>query len=288
VSSGESNFSYSLIFVLLSNLLFNFRNVASKNILNSPLLQDPTALFYLINIIGSFIGLPFMLLELTNTSLLFGDLWSAGFYHFMYNWCSFLLLSRLPVLSHAIGNVMKRAFVIIFAIIFYNSPLLPTTAIGVALSIGGSILYTYITAKRDSQPTTEATSRLVRWFVVLSICMLLVPYLPSKQPPSESETGENWLPIHSDEKLPTQEYNKFGFNLPHFVLFWTRAEHSFPPRLEKSIESILYHHKNATVTLYASYLDEKVPLANLSREYPNQIIVERIDVLYDKSSVNHH
>jgi drug/metabolite transporter (DMT)-like permease len=283
VSSRESDVTYSLLFILLSNLLFNFRNVASKNLLHSTILQDPTALFYLINLIGSCICLPFMFLEL-NASLFSLELCSAGVFHFLYNWCSFLLIVPLSALSHAIGNVMKRAVVVILAILFYNSSMFPTTVIGIALCIGGSVLYTH-----TSKDTTKAPPSRAMWAVVVfSLCMLLVPFVSQPLP---SNTRENKTQNEKYFTEPPQntlqapivttvfQNTNAEQNQPHFILFWTRAENNFPARLEKSIESILYHHRNAIVTLYASYLDGQVPLTELSKQFPNQIKIERIEVL---------
>ena len=307
VSSGEAEISASLLFVFISNVFFSYRNVSIKNLINISEIQDPTTLMYRMCFIGTIVSFPALSFEASTLilSLNTSNLYFSGIFYFLYDSCSFLLLFYITVLSHSIGSVMKRVVVISLAIIFYHSKILPTTIVGITLCIVGSFLYTYISKSKDEQ--RAKISRVVYLTVLISFFSLtthffvlnphhrhiefskndtsippiVIPTQPPTSPPIPQTPSPTPQKIQEASSFapatfrPLQEHPSNSF-----FLFWTRSEYEFPPRLEKTIESILFHHKTSTVTLYASYLDGQMPLQKLQKMFPGQVIVERIEIQY--------
>ena len=280
VSYGESKITYTLLFSMLSNVAFSFRNVAGKKVMVSSF-QDPTILFYGINIIGTIALIPIILFSQENTSV-FGDinLWSSGLFHFLYNWCSFLLLSRLHVLSHALGNVMKRAFIITVGIVLYHADVNVPTILGIIFCIGGSLLYNYVGNAVKSNNLSSRLSLFNNLFSLASILSVLLLFSASSSSSASGGFANNYLSTSSflsptSNKLVLSELPKDN---NHFMIIWTRLEQQIPVRIEKCVESILYHHKDALITVYASYIETQEPLKALVAEYPFQIQIKPIDV----------
>ncbi|KAL0354134.1 UNVERIFIED_CONTAM: Glucose-6-phosphate/phosphate translocator 2, chloroplastic [Sesamum angustifolium] len=65
------------------------------------------------------------------------------FYH-LYNQVSYMSLNEISPLTFSIGNTMKRISVIVASIIIFNTPLQPITALGAAIAISGTFLYSQI------------------------------------------------------------------------------------------------------------------------------------------------
>lgn len=73
-------------------------------------------------------------------------LFSTGLAYYAYNAIAFKLLGKLDVVSHAVGNLGKRIFVIGFSVVFFHNPLTMRAAIGASMAIAGSGLYSYVKA----------------------------------------------------------------------------------------------------------------------------------------------
>lgn len=75
------------------------------------------------------------------------DRWVAAqsvFYH-LYNQVSYMSLDEISPLTFSIGNTMKRISVIVSSIIIFHTPVQPINALGAAVAILGTFLYSQVT-----------------------------------------------------------------------------------------------------------------------------------------------
>lgn len=72
--------------------------------------------------------------------------WMAAqsvFYH-LYNQVSYMSLDEISPLTFSIGNTMKRISVIVSSIIIFHTPVQPVNALGAAIAIFGTFLYSQV------------------------------------------------------------------------------------------------------------------------------------------------
>lgn len=72
--------------------------------------------------------------------------WMAAqsvFYH-LYNQVSYMSLDEISPLTFSIGNTMKRISVIVSSIIIFRTPVQPVNALGAAIAILGTFLYSQV------------------------------------------------------------------------------------------------------------------------------------------------
>lgn len=67
------------------------------------------------------------------------------FYH-LYNQVSYMSLDEISPLTFSIGNTMKRISVIVSSIIIFHTPVQPINALGAAIAILGTFLYSQVFA----------------------------------------------------------------------------------------------------------------------------------------------
>ena len=75
--------------------------------------------------------------------------WMAAqsvFYH-LYNQVSYMSLDEISPLTFSIGNTMKRISVIVSSIIIFHTPVQPVNALGAAIAILGTFLYSQVTPR---------------------------------------------------------------------------------------------------------------------------------------------
>lgn len=65
------------------------------------------------------------------------------FYH-LYNQVSYMSLDQISPLTFSIGNTMKRISVIVASIIIFHTPVQPVNALGAAIAILGTFLYSQV------------------------------------------------------------------------------------------------------------------------------------------------
>lgn len=65
------------------------------------------------------------------------------FYH-LYNQVSYMSLDEISPLTFSIGNTMKRISVIVSSIIIFRTPVQPVNALGAAIAILGTFLYSQV------------------------------------------------------------------------------------------------------------------------------------------------
>lgn len=65
------------------------------------------------------------------------------FYH-LYNQVSYMSLDQISPLTFSIGNTMKRISVIVSSIIIFHTPVQPINALGAAIAILGTFIYSQV------------------------------------------------------------------------------------------------------------------------------------------------
>ena len=65
----------------------------------------------------------------------------SGIFHYLNNEVMYLVLSNVHPITLAVGNTMKRVFIIVASVIVFSTPVSLQTAIGSAIGIGGVLLY---------------------------------------------------------------------------------------------------------------------------------------------------
>ena len=79
-------------------------------------------------------------------ALIFPCRWVAAqsvFYH-LYNQVSYMSLDEISPLTFSIGNTMKRISVIVSSIIIFHTPVQPINALGAAIAVLGTFLYSQV------------------------------------------------------------------------------------------------------------------------------------------------
>lgn len=72
---------------------------------------------------------------------------SGVFYH-LYNQSSYQALDEISPLTFSVGNTMKRVVVIVSTVLVFRNPVRPLNALGSAIAIFGTFLYSQATAKK--------------------------------------------------------------------------------------------------------------------------------------------
>ena len=67
-----------------------------------------------------------------------------GIAFFLYLFCSFTLLARIPVMTHTVANSMRRPFNVVAAVYLLGENLGRTKALGIALACAGATSYSLI------------------------------------------------------------------------------------------------------------------------------------------------
>ncbi|THU53474.1 hypothetical protein C4D60_Mb10t14810 [Musa balbisiana] len=163
-SLTELSFNWTgFISAMISNISFTYRSIYSKKAMID---MDSTNVYAYISIIALFVCIPPAILlegpqlmqhgfkdaigKVGMTKFLSDLFWVGMFYH-LYNQLAANTLERVAPLTHAVGNVLKRVFVIGFSIIVFGNKISTQTGIGTCIAIGGVALYSYIKAKMEEE-----------------------------------------------------------------------------------------------------------------------------------------
>ncbi|XP_002523987.2 xylulose 5-phosphate/phosphate translocator, chloroplastic [Ricinus communis] len=158
---------------LISNVGFVFRNIYSKKSLQSFKEVNGLNLYGWISIISLIYLLPVAVfvegsqwiqgyhkaIEAVGRSSTF-YIWvllSGIFYH-LYNQSSYQALDDISPLTFSVGNTMKRVVVIVSTVLVFRNPVRPLNAVGSAIAILGTFLYSQVTAKKASKTEGEKQS----------------------------------------------------------------------------------------------------------------------------------
>ncbi|XP_057428475.1 glucose-6-phosphate/phosphate translocator 1, chloroplastic-like [Lotus japonicus] len=139
---------------MISNLAFVFRNIFSKKGMKGKSVSGMNY-YACLSILSLAILTPFAI------AVEGPQMWAAGwqtavsqvgpqlvwwvaaqsvFYH-LYNQVSYMSLDEISPLTFSIGNTMKRISVIVSSIIIFQTPVQPVNALGAAIAVFGTFLY---------------------------------------------------------------------------------------------------------------------------------------------------
>ncbi|RLN04218.1 glucose-6-phosphate/phosphate translocator 2, chloroplastic-like [Panicum miliaceum] len=142
---------------MISNLAFVFRNIFSKKGMKGKSVSGMNY-YACLSIMSLVILTPFAI------AMEGPQMWAAGwqkalaevgpnviwwvaaqsvFYH-LYNQVSYMSLDQISPLTFSIGNTMKRISVIVSSIIIFHTPVRPVNALGAAIAILGTFLYSQL------------------------------------------------------------------------------------------------------------------------------------------------
>lgn len=158
----ERSFSWLAFWTAMgSNLAFALRAVVSKTALDASdgeLGENLTSvnLFGIVTIFAFIQSIPLFLL---GEGLSFLDLWKkalaasstqldlvrglvlSGLFHYLNNEVMYLALSNVHPVTLAVGNTMKRVFIVVASVLVFRNPISVQAAIGSVIGIGGVLLY---------------------------------------------------------------------------------------------------------------------------------------------------
>ncbi|XP_008778019.1 glucose-6-phosphate/phosphate translocator 2, chloroplastic-like [Phoenix dactylifera] len=151
----ELNFNMTgFMGAMISNLAFVFRNIFSKRGMKGKSVSGMNY-YACLSLLSLFILIPFAV------AVEGPQMWAAGwenalsqigpqfvwwiaaqsvFYH-LYNQVSYMSLDEISPLTFSIGNTMKRISVIVSSIIIFHTPVQPINALGAAIAVLGTFLY---------------------------------------------------------------------------------------------------------------------------------------------------
>ncbi|XVE80339.1 hypothetical protein DITRI_Ditri14bG0132000 [Diplodiscus trichospermus] len=151
----ELNFNMTgFMGAMISNLAFVFRNIFSKKGMKGKSVSGMNY-YACLSVLSLVILTPFAI------AVEGPQMWAAGwqntlsqigpqfiwwvaaqsiFYH-LYNQVSYMSLDEISPLTFSIGNTMKRISVIVSSIIIFHTPVQPINALGAAVAILGTFLY---------------------------------------------------------------------------------------------------------------------------------------------------
>lgn len=148
---------------MISNISFTYRSIYSKKAMTG---MDSTNVYAYISIIALLFCLPPAILiegpklmqygfrdaiaKVGMVKFVFDLFWIGMFYH-LYNQIATNTLERVAPLTHAVGNVLKRVFVIGFSIIVFGNRISTQTGIGTAIAIAGVAMYSLIKANIEEK-----------------------------------------------------------------------------------------------------------------------------------------
>ncbi|GMH00682.1 hypothetical protein Nepgr_002521 [Nepenthes gracilis] len=155
---------------LISNVGFVLRNIYSKKSLQSFKEVDGLNLYGWISIVSLIYLFPVAIfvegsqwlqgyhraVEAIGKPMTF-YIWvllSGVFYH-LYNQSSYQALDEISPLTFSVGNTMKRVVVIVSSVIVFRNAVRPLNALGTAIAVLGTFLYSQATAAQKLKKTTN-------------------------------------------------------------------------------------------------------------------------------------
>ncbi|CAK9320938.1 unnamed protein product [Citrullus colocynthis] len=139
---------------MVSNLAFVFRNIFSKKGMKGKSVSGMNY-YACLSLLSLLILTPFAIVvegpklwaegfQKALSQIGPNFIWWLGaqsmFYH-LYNQVSYMSLDQISPLTFSVGNTMKRIFVIVSSIIIFHTPIRSVNAIGAAIAILGTFLY---------------------------------------------------------------------------------------------------------------------------------------------------
>uniref|UniRef100_A0A1J3DYI9 Triose phosphate/phosphate translocator, chloroplastic n=1 Tax=Noccaea caerulescens TaxID=107243 RepID=A0A1J3DYI9_NOCCA len=170
-SLTELSFNWlGFISAMISNISFTYRSIFSKKAMTD---MDSTNVYAYISIIALFVCIPPAIIVEGPQLLKHGfsdaiakvgmtkfvsDLFWVGMFYHLYNQLATNTLERVAPLTHAVGNVLKRVFVIGFSIVIFGNKISTQTGIGTGIAIAGVAIYSVIKAKIEEDKRKGKTA----------------------------------------------------------------------------------------------------------------------------------
>ncbi|KAL8031353.1 hypothetical protein ABFX02_13G018800 [Erythranthe guttata] len=155
-AATELNFNLTgFMGAMLSNLAFVFRNIFSKRGMMKGKSVGGMNYYACLSMLSLLIVTPFAIavegphlwavgwqnaLSQIGPNFIWWVVAQSVFYH-LYNQVSYMSLNEISPLTFSIGNTMKRISVIVVSIFIFQTPLQPINALGAAIAISGTFLY---------------------------------------------------------------------------------------------------------------------------------------------------
>ncbi|KAL5553647.1 hypothetical protein UlMin_041048 [Ulmus minor] len=171
-SLTELSFNWlGFVSAMISNIAFTYRSIYSKKAMTG---MDSTNVYAYISIIALLVCLPPALIIEGPKLMQYGfkdaiakvglvkflsDLFWIGMFYHLYNQLATNTLERVAPLTHAVGNVLKRVFVIGFSIVVFGNKISTQTGIGTAIAIAGVAMYSLIKANMEEQKRKAAATK---------------------------------------------------------------------------------------------------------------------------------
>lgn len=159
-SLTELSFNWlGFLSAMTSNIAFTYRSIYSKKAMIG---MDSTNVYAYISIIALLFCIPPALvlegpklmqsgfadaIAKVGLNKFLSDLFWVGMFYHLYNQLATNTLERVAPLTHAVGNVLKRVFVIGFSIVIFGNRISTQTGIGTAIAIVGVAIYSFIKAQ---------------------------------------------------------------------------------------------------------------------------------------------
>ncbi|KAL2652508.1 hypothetical protein R1flu_020636 [Riccia fluitans] len=149
-SMTELSFNWrGFLSAMSANIAFTYRNIYSKKAMTG---MDSTNVYAYISILSLLFCIPPAVIIEGPALMKYGvadaiakvgamkfwsDLFWVGMFYHLYNQLANNTLERVAPLTHAVGNVLKRVFVIGFSIIVFGNKISTQTGIGTCIAIAG-------------------------------------------------------------------------------------------------------------------------------------------------------
>lgn len=151
---------------MASNVLFAARAIFSKKLMSN---MNPINVYNYVSMIALLFCIPPVFIFEWSTlgagmsaaaakvgaSKFYWDLWNVGMYYHLYNQVAYQALGKVEPVTHAVGNVGKRIFVIGFSIVAFGNKISMQSIVGSCIAIAGAGLYGYLKGL-DAQKTGAA------------------------------------------------------------------------------------------------------------------------------------
>ncbi|KAK8968500.1 hypothetical protein KSP40_PGU001098 [Platanthera guangdongensis] len=159
---------------LISNVGFVLRNIYSKQSLYEFKHIDGLNLYGWISIVSLIYLFPVAVLiegrhwvqgyrtaiaGVPSPASFYGWVLLSGVFYHLYNQSSYQALDEISPLTFSVGNTMKRVVVIIASVMAFRNPVRPLNALGSAMAIFGTFLYSQATAAGRSKTKVEKITK---------------------------------------------------------------------------------------------------------------------------------
>jgi len=157
-SLSSLDFTYNgLAWCMASNVCFCLRTIQYKQLSKKHGLNDWNMFFhicrfgifwqFLFGLVGDFDGLTTGLASVAENPAVVGS-WlpliiANGTFYYAYLQFSWVILMRVQVVTHAVGNAMRRPVVLIANVLYFQNPISFSNGLGISVAFVGVLLYSH-------------------------------------------------------------------------------------------------------------------------------------------------